>query len=430
MKKIYLTVMFFAIVGLLSAQQVHNIKSAIQKTEVSEISQAELDAKVELLRKSIAKRENSNSKQVKSRWYNAAFTIDDILGTAVSSANNIFPDTTILVDYGTEFSGPWIHSVAEWVGAVSEWYTDGSKLTINEYMPYTVDSIGFYCIYDRTSIATVIDTLLIQVRPSTTGYRFWANNAHFTDNYGVDTCAFRPVPYDLNKIYSTDADVITIKLPLTEAIFGDTMSNGINYIKVAPGTIVNIPAGEQVIVTVGFIPGYTWNANTDTLTTKNRIRFISYEENGADTYPAYTKWEWTSSYIQANDDLYDVDPQTYSSHLGYMAGYSYQHHWLEVLLTADETAIYNSTANVLNVSQNRPNPFNGNTTIGYNLTEASNVNVTIYNVAGAKVMDFNQGMQSAGSHNLSIDGSSLQAGVYFYTFTANNNSVTKKMIVY
>ena len=424
--------MFFAIVGLLSAQQVSKINKATQKTEVSDISQAELQAKVELLKKKIALRKN-NSRVIKSRWYNAADATAAILGqgVGVATSNNIFPDTTLLVDYGSSVAGAWIHSVAECVDPMSAWYQSATELTIDKYTPYTVDSIAMYCFYRRKTNASIVDTLLIQVRPSTTAYRFWANNAHFTDNYNVDTCAYRPVPYDLGKTYSTDADVITIKLPLTEAMLADTMDNGMSHFKVAPRAVLNIPAGEQVIVSFGFIPGYTWVANVDFIKDKNSFRFISSEENGADTYPSYTKWDWTSSYIQDDDKLYDPAPKSYSSHLGYMNTYGYEHHWVEVLLTAnDGTSINNNTSSTLKVSQNRPNPFNGNTSIAYNLVKSSNVNVTIYNVAGAKVMDLNQGTQSAGSHNLNINGSSLQAGVYFYTFTADNNSVTKKMIVY
>ncbi len=431
MKKIYLTLVFFATFGLLTAQQANDIQVVNSKKEVSDISQAELQTKAQSEIKSFFKR-NNNSKVIKSRWYNAAFTIDNVLGgIGTVNANNIFPDTTILVDYGTMgFSGPWIHSIAECVDPMSIWYSDPNELTINGDMPYTVDSIALYCIYERNTDATVVDTLLIQLRNAGTDARGWFNHSHFITNYGADTCVFRPVPYDLNKIYSTDAGVITFKYPLTVSSEGDTTSNGLNYFKVGPATPFNIGAGEQVIVTFGFIPGYTWTANVDTLTTKNRIRFISMEELGDDTYPTYTKGEWTSSYIQSDDDLFDPAPTSYTSHLGYMASYAYEHHWIELLLTADETSVKTNEVGILNVSQNHPNPFSGSTTINYNLDKAANVNVTIYNVAGAQVMTIAKGLQTAGNHQIQIDASNLPAGVYYYTFTADNNTATKKMIVY
>ncbi len=85
--------------------------------------------------------------------------------------------------------------------------------------------------------------------------------------------------------------------------------------------------------------------------------------------------------------------------------------------------------NIATVSQNRPNPFNGYTTIDVNLTETSNVVIEVLNVTGQKVMELNNGTLNAGSHTFRIDGSQLSSGVYFYTVRAGNSSVTKKMIV-
>ena len=45
-------------------------------------------------------------------------------------------------------------------------------------------------------------------------------------------------------------------------------------------------------------------------------------------------------------------------------------------------------------------------------------------------MSITEGLKTAGTHTITIDGADLQAGVYYYTLTADNNSVTKKMIVY
>ena len=85
--------------------------------------------------------------------------------------------------------------------------------------------------------------------------------------------------------------------------------------------------------------------------------------------------------------------------------------------------------NIATVSQNRPNPFSGTTTIDVRLTKSSNVVVEVMNVTGQKVMELNNGTLSAGSHSFQIDANQLSAGVYFYTVRAGNSSVTKKMIV-
>lgn len=85
--------------------------------------------------------------------------------------------------------------------------------------------------------------------------------------------------------------------------------------------------------------------------------------------------------------------------------------------------------NNISVSQNVPNPFNGNTVISYNLNEASNVTLQVVDLTGKVVTTINEGNQNAGEHNLTIDGSTLAEGTYFYTFTAGEYRVTKKMVV-
>ena len=82
-----------------------------------------------------------------------------------------------------------------------------------------------------------------------------------------------------------------------------------------------------------------------------------------------------------------------------------------------------------NVAQNMPNPFNGNTMINVQLEKTANLSLTVYSVVGQKVMEISKGSVNPGAYQFVVDGSQLQAGVYFYTVKANKESVTKKMIV-
>jgi hypothetical protein len=81
------------------------------------------------------------------------------------------------------------------------------------------------------------------------------------------------------------------------------------------------------------------------------------------------------------------------------------------------------------ISQNYPNPFNNLTYIDITLNEASDVHIEVMNTVGQNVLIQNAGKLTAGSHTLSIDGSKLPGGIYFYTIITSNNSVTQKMIV-
>ena len=83
----------------------------------------------------------------------------------------------------------------------------------------------------------------------------------------------------------------------------------------------------------------------------------------------------------------------------------------------------------LKVDQNNPNPAKNNTQIAVTLPESSNVTITVTNLMGQKVMEVNKGKLNAGKNIINLNVSNLSSGVYFYTVTANNASVTKKMIV-
>jgi len=84
------------------------------------------------------------------------------------------------------------------------------------------------------------------------------------------------------------------------------------------------------------------------------------------------------------------------------------------------------------LKQNYPNPFNPSTEIAFSLEQASTINLTIFNVLGQKVKVLADGSKQAGTHSLSWNGTDemgalVSTGLYFYTLTDGNNSVTMKM---
>jgi len=81
------------------------------------------------------------------------------------------------------------------------------------------------------------------------------------------------------------------------------------------------------------------------------------------------------------------------------------------------------------VSQNYPNPVNGQTYFTVTLNEGADLNLEIYTLTGQIVSTTNYGYKTAGSHTLSINASNLASGVYFYTVSSAVNKVTRKMIV-
>jgi len=86
-------------------------------------------------------------------------------------------------------------------------------------------------------------------------------------------------------------------------------------------------------------------------------------------------------------------------------------------------------AQSLEISQNYPNPFNGTTYVSVDMNESANLSLEVYTLTGQKVAMNDYGFKTAGSHTITIDGSQLTTGIYFYTITAGESKVTRKMMV-
>jgi flagellar hook assembly protein FlgD len=79
------------------------------------------------------------------------------------------------------------------------------------------------------------------------------------------------------------------------------------------------------------------------------------------------------------------------------------------------------------LSQNYPNPFNAQTNIEFELEKASRVELTVYDVTGAKVATLLKGERPAGKNQVNWDANAISSGVYYYTLRADGSEVTKKM---
>ncbi len=81
------------------------------------------------------------------------------------------------------------------------------------------------------------------------------------------------------------------------------------------------------------------------------------------------------------------------------------------------------------LSQNYPNPFNAFTVIQYNLPEASDVNIEIYDLLGRRVETLIQTEQQAGHHQVTWDAKNTSSGMYFYKIQAGEYDETRKMVL-
>lgn len=81
------------------------------------------------------------------------------------------------------------------------------------------------------------------------------------------------------------------------------------------------------------------------------------------------------------------------------------------------------------LSQNYPNPFNPSTEIIYYIPADSYIELILYDVNGKEIKILDEGIKSTGAYKIKIDGNELSTGIYFYTFTANKFTETRKMVL-
>ena len=89
--------------------------------------------------------------------------------------------------------------------------------------------------------------------------------------------------------------------------------------------------------------------------------------------------------------------------------------------------------------QNYPNPFNPETWIPFELSQDSEVSVTIYDIAGTPVRTISVGYLQAGSYvsqsravywdGRTQSGEQVASGTYFYTLKTADYVSTQKMII-
>lgn len=81
------------------------------------------------------------------------------------------------------------------------------------------------------------------------------------------------------------------------------------------------------------------------------------------------------------------------------------------------------------LSQNRPNPTNGETIIDFAIAENAFVTIDLYNSLGVKVKNITSDDYQAGNYTLTFSVDNLPQGLYFYVMNANGYVDSKTLIV-
>jgi len=105
----------------------------------------------------------------------------------------------------------------------------------------------------------------------------------------------------------------------------------------------------------------------------------------------------------------------------------------ELGLVTFVSATNNTVPAKVKLGQSYPNPFSSSAAIPYGLNKESNVRLTIYDILGRVVCNYEIGPQSVGTHSIIWDGRNsigqqVATGIYFYKLKAGNETQVKKMI--
>jgi Domain of unknown function (DUF4331)/Secretion system C-terminal sorting domain len=83
----------------------------------------------------------------------------------------------------------------------------------------------------------------------------------------------------------------------------------------------------------------------------------------------------------------------------------------------------------LSFVQNYPNPFKGKTTFKYHLTEGTPIKISIFNLAGKKVAELNEGNKKPGTYEVVFNAENLNAGVYMASLSSATGNIQSIKIV-
>jgi uncharacterized protein (TIGR02145 family) len=85
--------------------------------------------------------------------------------------------------------------------------------------------------------------------------------------------------------------------------------------------------------------------------------------------------------------------------------------------------------NKFELGQNYPNPFNPNTTFQYRVPVEKHIRITLYDMLGNEISSLYNGIQAPGIHSITIEGSDIPSGFYYYQLESDDVELTNSCIL-
>ncbi len=319
--------------------------------------------------------------------------------------------------------------------------------------PNVTDTLRFSFFYGNGSSSSNIFTKYLTYDSSTqdlfSDYSLSNTDTLFTVSVKEDSML------QLAASVSAGPTIITQDFILDSSVVGDTLSDGTSYFQVKiPGSGINIPAGNWVGCTYTFISGDASFVPLDTvwLDNNNNNSFATnqYKYNvfrpitvcHGVLYPAFFP-NYYPPIVDANTGLFEIQPNdtwpheytsTYLLTSGPGVASILQYPSMDFHLSCMGCSILSrhgqsSTTNVNMVTTIRgyPSPARDALYVSFNLNQASNVNISISDLLGRKLISNN--VENVVSGSVKFDISSLANGIYLYTLNANGTQRTERFII-
>ena len=251
----------------------------------------------------------------------------------------------------------------------------------------------------------------------------WNFKTRTPDNYiGIDTIL-------LDKSFST-------KLPDANGWSGALMRWKVKT-PVSVTTANGSSKNSLIAYAIKFKAGMTYDTS-----------YVLEDRRDATQIPANTKWvNYFSGTVSANTGPAIENDVFFNSYLsspgafsyeksslgwtGWYPGYGYTNYIYSsfgAFLTSTNVGIREKTDNFV-LGNAFPNPSNGAVSISFKMKSNDNVNISVYNLLGAKVAEVANGTFTTGEHTVNANLGNLKAGVYLYTMTTGAASQTQKLII-
>ena len=378
----------------------------------------------------VTKSQSSSNRSLISQWVNFI----DLTSSYYSSTPDydyyfLFPDTSVVAEYGSSFGIPFIHSFgmtfdlsSDVINAGVGTLSDQFNLTKDAY----IDSIATYGRYEKGS-AGYVDTLIFRVVPRSSnnlniiGFFTGQSTKYPASN---DTTRYRRLYWD--SVAREPFGVIAeYKVPLN---LSDTLANGLIHPKVATGGLA-VPS--IFAVTIDYKPG-GYIPFGDTM--GNRIGSYTQvvaEHNGDGTYHNYIPGDYTGSSSVHRTVRYNYSSTGWNGrYIPYLAYGATQFEAIDVDLYLRQNTVGLSENSFLSlVQESFPNPANDMATIKFELKKPSAISIQVVNIDGKVVYSQDGVSANQGVNTIDLITEYWESGVYFYSLIVEGDRITKKMVV-